>query len=81
MVLAAATSVVPAWLAAALVGITALGAIVNVVGGVLNGWLALRRIELLDKQRTAHEDVQHQELLDAVSSNQRGGLGEQSTDR
>lgn len=66
MLAQAAASGVPAWLAAALVGITAIGAIVNVIGGVLNGWLSLRRIEVLDKQRDEQEQQRHAELLAAV---------------
>lgn len=66
MVVHAAASGVPAWLAAALVGITAIGAIVNVVGSVLNAWLSLRRIEALGRQQEQRERERHAELLAAV---------------
>ena len=68
MIVAAVTSVTPAWLAVALVAITTLGAVINAVAGAINGFVQLRRLESLDAARTQREIAQHQAVLAAINS-------------
>ena len=63
----AATQGVPAWLAAALVGLTTLGAIVNVVGSVVNAYISLRRLEAMDAQRAELDTVRHNQIMQAIT--------------
>jgi hypothetical protein len=64
----AASVAIPVWLAPVLVGVTAIGAIANAVGGIIGDFISLRRLQSLDAQRTQREIAQHAELMAAVKT-------------
>lgn len=67
MLIHAVASGTPAWLAAALVGITTLGAIASSVANMVGAWLQVRRLEMMDKQRQEADQARHQEVLRAIA--------------
>lgn len=61
----------PVWLAPVVVALTAFGAAANALGSIVSGYVSVRRLELMDKQRTEREQAQHTEVLDAINAKQR----------
>lgn len=70
MVRTAVASDVPAWLAAVLVAITGIGALANALSGIIGGIFQVRRLEQMDRERTAREVAQHQEVMRAINGKQ-----------